>query len=52
MAAAGADAGKGHDFQIIRMGTDTEMGGGGEGRCEIAPAGNKKVGVGLGKFHQ
>jgi len=52
LAAAGADAGKGHDFQIIRMGTDTEMGGGGEGRCEIAPAGNEKVGVGLGKFHQ
>lgn len=52
LPADGADAGKGHDLQVVRVGADAEMGGGGEGGFEAAPAGNKEVGVGLGKFHQ
>ena len=52
MAPAGADAGIGHDFEVVRMGADAEVGGGSEGGFEVAPAGSKKVGVGLGQFHQ
>jgi len=52
LISAGTDTGEGHDFQVIRVGANAEMSRGGEGGCEAAPAGNKEVGVGLGKFHQ
>jgi hypothetical protein len=48
LAPTGADAGIGHDFQVVWMGADAEVGGGGEGGFEVAPAGSKKVDVGLG----
>jgi hypothetical protein len=52
LAPAGADAGKGHDFQVVGMGTDPEVGGGGEGGGKGAATRNVGIGPGLEKFHR
>ena len=38
---AGADAGESHDFQVIRVGSDSQVSGGGQGGGEVASGGNK-----------
>ena len=35
LSTTGADAGKGHDFEVIGVGANAEVGGGGEGRGEV-----------------
>jgi hypothetical protein len=52
LPAAGADARKGHDFEVIGMGTDTEVGGGGEGGLPVSARRDGGLRIGPGKFHR
>ena len=52
LTPTGADAGEGHDFEVVRVGADSEMGGGGEGGGEVAPGGKVRLGPRLGKFQR
>ena len=52
LPAAGADAGKGHDFEVIGMGTDTEVSGGGKGGLPVSAGRSRDLGCGSGKFHR
>ena len=49
---AGGDSGESEDFEIVGVGTDPEVGGGGEVSQWILPAGGVEIGGGLGKFHR
>jgi hypothetical protein len=46
------NSGKGHDLQIIGMGPNPQMGGGGETRQGILLGRRIKRGFGLGEFHR
>jgi hypothetical protein len=48
---AGGDSGESEDFEIVGVGTDSEVGGGGEVGDWILPEGSVEIGGGLGKFH-
>jgi len=52
VGVASGDAGEGKDFEIVGVGTDSEVGGGGEVNEWILPTGGVEVGGGLGEFHR
>ena len=49
---AGSDAREGEDFQVVGMGTDSQMSGGGEGREGIGPCWSEEISGGLGEVHR
>lgn len=52
LSPAGADAREGHDFQVVGMGPDAEVSGGGQGGEPVAAGGSMSVGLGLGEFQR
>jgi hypothetical protein len=49
---AGGNSGESEDFEIVGVGTDSEVGGGGEVSEWILAVGGVEIGRGLGKFHR
>jgi hypothetical protein len=49
---AGGDSGESEDFEIVGVGTDSEVGGGGEVSEWILATGGVEVGGGLEEFHR
>jgi hypothetical protein len=49
---AGGDSGESEDFEIVGVGTDSEVGGGGEVSEWILATGGIEIGGGLGEFHR
>ena len=49
---AGGDAREGEDFQVVGMGTDSQVGAGGKGREGIGPCWSEEISGGLGEVHR